>query len=326
MFVQSERFVEAHGGSKRDISIFGQESNPTTWLPQALPYFEKAIQLQPDYAAAWSGLADTYMLSGMNGDALPLDMMPKAEAAARKALELDDSLSQAHSTMGAWYLFCAWDQRRAEAEARRAVQLNPIDSQNLYFLSAVFETENRSAEALAEQKRSAELDPFIHPWEVGRFYTDAGQYDAAIDEFRMQSHARPNDSDMVNGLVKVYWLKGMYKESQQELERALQMDHNSKDLAAVHKAWLQGGEKAVEQWKANNVRAQARQRYIPAWYIATIIAYTGDRDETLKHLEAAYREHSPNMLYLQTESLFHFLHSDPRFQALVKKVGLPPAP
>ncbi|MFZ0955930.1 MAG: winged helix-turn-helix domain-containing protein, partial [Candidatus Sulfotelmatobacter sp.] len=155
--------------------------------PQALPYFEKAIQLQPDYAAAWSGLADTYMLSGMNGDALPLDMMPKAEAAARKALELDNSLPEAHGTMGAWYLFCAWDLPRAEAEARRSVELGPNDSQAHYLLSVVFESENRFAEALAEQKRSAELDPFIHPWEVGEFYTDAGQYDAAIDEFRMQS-------------------------------------------------------------------------------------------------------------------------------------------
>ena len=294
--------------------------------PQALPYFEKAIQLQPDYAAAWSGLADTYMLSGMNGDALPLDMMPKAEAAARRGLELDDSLPETHTTMGAWYLFCAWDLPRAEAEARRGVELGPNDSQALLLLSGVLEAENRSAEALAEQKRSAELDPFIHPWEVGRFYTDAGQYDAAIDEFRMQSRAHPDDSDMVNGLSKVYWLKGMYKESQEELERALEMEHNSKDLAAVHKAWLNGGEKAVEQWGANNIKAQARQKYIPAWYIATAVAYTGDKDETLKYLEAAYREHSPSMIALQTESLFRFLHSDPRYQALVKKVGLPPTP
>jgi len=294
--------------------------------PQALPYFEKAIQLQPDYAAAWSGLADTYMLSGMNGDTLPLDMMPKAEAAVRKALELDDSLPQAHESMGAWYLFCAWDLPRAETEARRGVELDPNDSQAHLLLSSVFEAENRSAEALAEQKRSAELDPFVHPWEVGRFLTDAGHYDAAIDEFRMQSRVRPNDSEMVDGLAKVYWLKGMYKESQQELEKSLEMQHNSKDLAAVHKAWLHGGEKAVEQWGANNVKALARHEYIQPFYIATIIAYTGDKDETLKYLEAAYREHSPNMVSLQTESLFGFLHSDPRFQSLVKKVGLPPAP
>jgi tetratricopeptide (TPR) repeat protein len=140
----------------------------------------------------------------------------------------------------------------------------------------------------------------------------------------MQSRVRPNDSEMPFDLSKVYWLKGMYKEAQQELEKSLDMDRNSKDLAAVHKAWLQGGEKAVEQWGANNLKAQAHQRYVPAWEIARAVAYTGDKDETLKYLEAAYREHSPSLPFMQTEAVFKFLHKDPRFQALAKRVGLTP--
>jgi TolB-like protein/DNA-binding winged helix-turn-helix (wHTH) protein/Tfp pilus assembly protein PilF len=289
--------------------------------PQALPYFEKAIQLQPDYAAAWSGLADTYAQSGM-GDRLPLQVMPKALEAARKAVELDDSLPEAHNAMGAWYLFYGWDMPRADAESKRAIELNPNYGEAHQLHAFILLAMNREAEGLAEQKRAVELDPFARPFILGMFYTDIRQYDAAISELRLQHVARPNDNDVLMSLSKAYWMKGMYKESQEELEEDLRLEGKPEAAAAAHQAWIRGGEKAVEQWGAENIKARARQGYVYAFSMASTIAFTGDQEQTLKYLEQAYREHDPNMIRVQNEPLFDFLHSDPRYHALVKKIGL----
>jgi TolB-like protein/DNA-binding winged helix-turn-helix (wHTH) protein len=290
-------------------------------MPQALPYFEKAIQLQPDYAAAWSGLADTYGISGMGGR-LPRQVSSKMFDAARKALELDDSLPEAHNSMAAWYLFYGWDLPRADAEIRRAIALNPNFAEGHYLRDKILKTMNRLDEAEAETKRAAELDPFARPFGLGGFYTETRQYDAAINELRTQQAARPTDDVVAWYLSEAYWLKGMYKESQQEMEEALQLDHNQGALTAAHKVWVQGGEKAVEQWGAEHLKARARNSYVSEFDLAKAIAFTGDKDQTLKHLEAAYRDRDPEMIEVQYEPVFDILHSDSRYQALVKKIGL----
>jgi TolB-like protein/DNA-binding winged helix-turn-helix (wHTH) protein/Flp pilus assembly protein TadD len=294
-------------------------------VANTLPYFEKAIQLQPDYAAAWSGLADTYSVDGMQ-NRLSSEVSEKAHAAALKALELDPSLPEAHNSLAAWYLFYAWDPARAEAEARRAAELDPNHGESHHLLSYILEVEQRYPEAEAEARRSAEINPFEYPWELGAFYIANRQYDAALKELTIRRLALPDDPDIASNLSKVYWLKGMYKESQSELERLLDLQHDSATKAAAHQAWITGGEPAVEREGANNIKALARKHYLDAEFVASIIAFTGDKDETLKYLEISYRHHDPNLIFIQNEPLFDFLHSDPRYQAIVKKMALPPIP
>jgi len=320
--VAPQRYIspEAH-----DAYLHGRYFWFTFNVPNTLPYFEKAIQLQPDYAAAWSGLADTYAVDGMMNHP-PSEVSEKARAAALKAIELDPSLAEAHSSLSAWYLFYGWDLPRADAEIRRAIALNPNYAEAHYVRHKVLMAMNRLDEANAEEKRAVELDPFARPWGLGAFYVETRQYDVAIDELRTQHAARPTDSSVVWQLSHVYWLKGMYKESQQELEEALQLEHNPEKLAAAHKAWVHGGEKAVEQWGLDTVNANARRSYVSELDLAIATAYLSDKDQTLKHLEAAYRDHEPDMIELQNEPLFDFLHKEPRYQALVKQIGLPPAP
>jgi TolB-like protein/DNA-binding winged helix-turn-helix (wHTH) protein len=293
-------------------------------VPETLPYFEKAIQLQPDYAAAWSGLADTYALAGM-GERPPLQAMAKGLEAARKAVELDDSLPEAHTSMAAWYLWYGWDLPRADAESRRAIELNPDYAEARQVRTWTLLAMNREADALAEEKRDVELDPYTRPWVLGLIYICVRQYDTAINELRQQHVARPNDDSVVMTLSKAYWLKGMYKESQEALEHGLRIENNQEALAAAHKAWVQGGEKAVEQWGADTIKAQVRKGYVYAFSIASTIAFTGDKEQTLKYLEQAYRDHDPDLIGMQNEPLFDFLHNDPRYRALVAKVGLSPA-
>jgi TolB-like protein len=289
---------------------------------QTLPYFEKAIQLQPDYAAAWAGLSDTYAIQADN--APPQETLAKAGYAARKAVELDDSLAEAHLSLGGWY-FGSWDVLHADAELQRAIELNPNHAESHYLRHYILLALNRPNEALQEEKRSVELDPFARSWGLGRCYFQLRQFDAAISEFRMQSAARPGDSHVHDGLALAYRLKGMPKESQQELEKRFELEHNAEGLAAVSRAYAKGGPKAVAQWIAIAVKAQAREEYISPWDIAQNVAFTRDKDETLKYLEAAYQEHSPGLISIQNEPVFDFLHSDPRYRALVKKIDLPPA-
>ena len=314
----ARRYVspEAH-----DAYLHGRYFWFTFNVANTLPYFEKAIQLQPDYAAAWSGLADTYAVDGMMNH-VASEVSEKSHAAALKALELDPSLAEAHNSLAAWYLFYAWDPARAEVESRRCVELDPNYAEGHHLFSYILEVEHRYKEGEAEAKRAVELDPFMHPWELGAFYVSTRQYDAAFQELNMQRTARPDDSDIAFTLSNLYWLKGMYKESQSEYERGLELTHDTATKAASHQAWITGGEPAVERWGASHIKALARKQYFETQSIAGIIAYTGDKDETMKYLELSYRNHDPDLIFIQNNPVFDFLHSDPRYQALVKKVGL----
>jgi len=235
-------------------------------------------------------------------------------------VELDDSLPEAHNAMAAWYLYYGWDAPRSDAESKRAIELDPNYAEAHQLHAFTLLAMNREAEALAEQKRAVELDPFARPFILGMFYTAIRQYDAAINELRLQHAARPNDGDVVMNLSKAYWMKGMYKESQEEFEEGLRLGGKPEAAAAAHLAWIRGGEKAVEQWGAENLKARARQEYVYALSMAGTIAFTGDKEQTLKYLEQAYREHDPDMIKVQNEPLFDFLHSDPRYGALLKKI------
>jgi TolB-like protein/DNA-binding winged helix-turn-helix (wHTH) protein len=309
---------EAH-----DAYLHGRYFWFTFDVAQTLPYFEKAIQVQPDYAAAWSGLADTYALGGMISFLKPLDAGPKIEAAARKAVQLEDSLPEAHNSIAAWYLFYAWDPLRADEECKRAIALNPNYAEVHYVRHYVLLALNRPDEAMIEEKRAVELDQYSRPWGLGGLYMDLREYDAAIDELRLQTQARPGDPWQHLFLSEAYWLKGMYDQSEQELEKSYDLRALPKMADAARKAWSRGGEKAVEQWAANNIEAQARQHYVSSWNLAQALAHTGERDETLRYLEAAYRERDPNLITVRYEPIFDFVHDDPRYQAILKKIELP---
>ncbi len=317
-----QRYIspEAH-----DAYLHGRYFWFTFNVPNTLPYFEKAIQLQPDYAAAWSGLADTYDIDGMMNRS-PSEVSEKAHAAALKAVELDPSLAEAHNSLAAWYLFYAWDPARAEVESRRALELDPNFAEGHHVLSYLLEVQQRYSEAEVEARRSAELDPFVHTSELGFFYLRNHQYDAALKELNMQRAAHPDDTEVAMTLANLYWLKGMYKESQSEYERGLDLQHDSATKDAAHHAWITGGEPAVERWGAAHIKALARKHYFETDFIASIVAFTGDKDETMKYLEASYSTHDPDLIFIQNEPLFDFLHTDPRYQSLVKKMALPPVP
>jgi tetratricopeptide (TPR) repeat protein len=290
---------------------------------QSLSFFQKAIDLQPDYAAAWAGMADSHMFSTLTGDA-PQPAMAKALAAAHKAVELDDSLAEAHCSM-AGTSFLNWDLALADTEIRRALELNPSYPEAHYLHYQILNVENHRDEAIQEAKRATQLDPFSRPWGLGNAYIDVRQWTAALNEFQLQVQARPSDATIHLFLSQIYWYKGMYKESEEELEKGNQLNGKPGEAAAFHRAFVSGVETAVERRGADQIKARARKTYVSPMDVASTVAYTGNKDETLKYLEDAYRARVPGLIWIQTDPEYDFLHQDPRFQAIVKKMGLPPA-
>jgi TolB-like protein/DNA-binding winged helix-turn-helix (wHTH) protein len=286
-------------------------------------YFEQAIQSQPDYAAAWGAVADTYLAQAVGMQAPPKEVMGIAEAAAHKAVLLDDSLVEVHTSLAGVYFFGNWDWRRADAETARAIALNPAYAEvhplRAYILAAM----NRPDEALEEQRRSTELDSITRPWALGKMLIHQRQFDAAVDELRLRAAAQPQDWYIQLLLSDAYWFKEMWKESALATQRGLTLQGDKKSADAVHQAFESGGQRAVAEWLLNQNKAEARKKYVSPLTLALQTARLKRKEENLQLLDESYRERSPWLVLLQHQPEFDFLHSDGRYQALVKKVGLP---
>lgn len=288
-------------------------------------YFQKAIDLDPMYAAAWGGLADSYTASVAEGIFRPDAVMPQAEAAAKKALELDDSDDEAHRAAAAIQFFYRWDWEAADRESARAVELNPAFSENHHLRAYVLSALNRTEESLQEDRKAMELDSFVRPWALGFSLLRARQFDAAVNELRIRSEAQPNESSLHGLLSEAYLHEGMEKEAEQEAEQSMRIDDARQLVDERRRIYGHGGFQAVLEWKLNRYKERATKGYVSPMEFAEIYAQLKHKEEALRYLELAYKEHAPFIAHIQCSSDFDFLHSDPRYRDLVKKLGLPPA-
>jgi len=298
------------------------------WLSQndtpSLNYFQKAIQLQPDYAAAWSGIADSFGGRAVAGVIPPAEAKTSWEAAARKAVELDDSLPEAHNSLAGWYLFWAWDWSHAEAEAKRCISLTPNYAEGFHIYSYILTVLNRPEEAVQAQKQGMELDPFARPWALGHTYFHLRRFDEAVKELRLREEARPEDIALHEMLSISYQFAGQEQEAAREWGRVFTLQGDKNSAAAVDREFQRGGILAVAEWDLEKTGKDMKGRYLSPFWRAVQAARAHHKEETLHLLEEAYREHSPRLVFLQNEPVFDFLHSEARYQALVRKVGLPP--
>ncbi|MGE5206774.1 MAG: winged helix-turn-helix domain-containing tetratricopeptide repeat protein [Chlamydiota bacterium] len=322
----SEKPQRSINPQAHDAYLLGRYYWFSSQYDKSQEYFQKAIDLQPDYAAAWSGLSDSYVAKAVEGEAPPGTLMPQGEAAARRALELDDSLAEAHNSMAAAYYFDRWDWSAAEAESARAVALNPSFAEAHHLRSYILSTLNHKPEALQEERKAMELDPFARPWALARTLLQSRQFDAALHEARLRSEAQPDNASLHEQLLVAYWHKGMRKEAVQEWETFLRLEGKQDSALAVDQAFRRGGLPAVFEWRLSELRKQATTKYVSPFAFANVYACLRRKDETLSYLEKAYQGREPWLVHLQDSPNFDFLHSELRYQSIVKKMGLPAAP
>ncbi len=288
-------------------------------------YFKRATDLQPDYAPGWSGMSMYYGVGAVVGSLNPLESLPLAEAAALKAVQLDDSSPEAHMILGGSILLSRWDWTRAERESIRAIELDPNYFETYLLRARIFAALNRHAEAIEAEKKSTELDPFAHTYALPLYYLRARQYDAALHEGLQKLEGTPNDARLNFTLSAIYRCKRMDKEAAQFFEKGLQLSGEEDSAEGARQAFRQGGYKEMVAWRVRNLEKRSASQYVSPVELAEWYAQLGQREKTLSLLEEGYRQRSPQLLYIQCDPAYDFLHSDPRYRSLIQRIGLPPA-
>jgi TolB-like protein/DNA-binding winged helix-turn-helix (wHTH) protein len=288
-------------------------------------YFKKATELQPDYAPGWSGMSMYYVRGAATGEMLPLESLPLGEAAAIKAVQLDDSSPEAHMVMGGTVLVSRWDWARAERESIRTIELDPQYFEGYHLRARIFAALNRHEEALEAEKKAAELDPFARPSALSHYYVLARQYDTALQDALQRKEALPNDASLAFALFDIYRCKRMDQEAEQFFEKGLLLTGEKDSAEAVRHAFQKDGYRGMAAWQIEHLEKRSASHYVSPMDFAFWYAQLGQREKTLSLLEEGYHERSPKLLYIQSDPAYDFLHADPRYRSLIQRIGLPPA-
>jgi len=294
-------------------------------------YFQQAIAKDPNYALAYAGLADSYVqLGGWQIYLPPSEAGPKAKAAAMKALELDDSLAEAHAALARAQYFYGWDWPSAEREFKRAVELNPNSAISHQRYSELLLTRARFDESIAEAMRALELDP-LSPQivsQVGVIYLLTRRYDESIAQFQKALDLDPNAAWMRTSMAWAYALKGAYAQAIAEYDK---IPEQAKVVAAENQlvanslGWVYAvsGRRADALKIAKELKDLSSHAYVDFYQVADIYAGLGDKDEAFRLLAKAYEEHSSSMPFLAVDPFWYGMRSDPRYADLLRRMGLP---
>jgi len=266
-----------------------------------------------------------YVRGAWVGDLPSLESLPLGEAAAVKAVQLDDSSPEAHMVMGGTVLVSRWDWARAERESNRTIELDPQYFEGYHLRARIFAALNRHEEALEAEKKAAELDPFARPSALSHYYVLARQYDTALQDALQRKEALPNDASLAFALFDIYRCKRMEQEAEQFFEKGLLLTGEKDSAEAVRHAFQKDGYRGMAAWQIEHLEKRSASHYVSPMDFAFWYAQLGQREKTLSLLEEGYHERSPKLLYIQSDPAYDFLHADPRYRSLIQRIGLPPA-
>jgi tetratricopeptide (TPR) repeat protein len=289
---------------------------------KAIEYFQQAINLDRTYALAYAGLADSYNVLSTNGVLPPKEAFPKAKEAAEKALSIDDTLAEAHTSLAFIKTVYDWDWAGAERSFKRAIELNPNYANAHYFYAfAHLLSLGRMDEASTEIRRALELDPFslIINTNHGRLLHFARQYDRAIEQYRKTLEMDPAFPRAHDRLQEAYEQKGMYAEAIADMEKV-----NPESAARLKEAHARAG--AQGYWKERIVfdAEQSRQAYASPYFTAVKYAALGDKDVAFEWLEKAYAERDTWLVSIKMDPMLDQLRSDPRYANLLQRLNIAP--
>jgi serine/threonine protein kinase len=291
-------------------------------IRKAIEYFNLAIEKDPGFALAYAGLADSYVVPANRIP--PRDAMPKAKAAATRALEIDDTLAEAHTSLGRVLQVYDWNWKDAEKEFKRAIELNPSYPVAHQWYGGYLERMGNIDGSISERKLALELDPLstITNFELAQAFYFARNYDQAIEQFQRTLELDPSFPAAIQRLPAVYLQKGMYDEAIAKIQAAPE----SADMASTGEpgyAYAASGRTKEARIMLDELKRRRDQQYISAVSIALIYAGLGEKDEAFAWLEKGFEERAFQMQYLKVEPRWDGLRSDPRFVDLVRRIGLP---
>ncbi|MFL6467602.1 MAG: tetratricopeptide repeat protein, partial [Pyrinomonadaceae bacterium] len=293
-------------------------------LRQAIEFYRQAIEKDPNYALAYSGMAETYVLFSSYDVAPAKDSMPQAKAAAQRALEIDDSLAEAHTALGFYLSNYEWDRPASEKEYRRAIELKPNYSTAHHWLGADLGNVKRVDEGLAELRRAEELDPLspIIGTNLGDNLVLAGRYDEAIAQLKRVIVREPGFGYAHVALGKAYGAKAMYAEAIAEAQRAGELIGSVP--AGYLGLWLARAGKRDEALKLlGKLKEDSHQRYVQNYDLAIIYLGLGEKEEALNYLEKEMEAHAETASVYAVAQELEELRSEPRFKAMLKRMNLP---
>jgi len=295
-------------------------------LKQAAEFYKQAIEKDPNYALAYSGLAETYVLFSIWNIAHPADSMPEAKAAALKALELDDSLAEPHVALGEYLIFYEWDRNGGEKKFRRAIELKPdYATAHQWLGSEALTPIKRFGEAIAELRRAEELDPLspIIGTRLGDALAFERRYDEAIAQYKRTLSLNPNFAYAHQQLGWAYGLKGMYAEAIAEARHSIELnpDPTWKGYLAM---WLaKSGDRGEARKLLDELKQESTERYVQSFALAIIYIGLGEKQQALTWLEKEVSDHGFNANYYLVSPELDDLRSEPRFKAMLKQLHLP---
>lgn len=304
-------------GSKRTIED----------LKRSIGHFEQAMTLDPNFALAFAGLADSYSLLAVYDALPPSEVTPKAKATAMKALEMDDTLAEAHTSLGFILSRLDWNWSGAEKEFKRAIELNPNYATAHHWYSTHLMFMKRFDEARVVLNQAEELDPLslsINAAKGALFYR-ARQYDHAIAHYQkvMKLHSDYASGGMRIHLGQAYEQKGMYDEAIAEFVKARELSGDGPDaLASLGHAYAVSGQREQALKVIYRLKELSTSKYVPSYFVAIVYSGLGERDQALEWLEKAYEERSSWLGEIQVDPRLDGLRSDPRFEDIARRVGL----
>lgn len=295
----------------------------------AVEYFERAIEQEPEYAPAYAGMAQCWIVLWYYGFLNPREIAAKWKAATRRALEIDDALADAHLMLATDLVLYEWDWVGAEREYRRAIELNPNSADARWGYGTFLVIRERFDEAVAEARRAAELDPLSLSvgFQVGWIYLLAGRLDAAGGQARklIESEPRFYGGHRLKGAI--FLLKRMYEEAAEAYQKSYSLGGNQLVLSVLGGAYGLWGKRDEALGVLNQLLEMRERRHVPACNIARIYFALGENDRGFEWLERGYEEHDGEMVFLRLAMKTLYgqdeLFRDQRLSDLLRRVGLP---
>lgn len=293
---------------------------------KAIEYFQQAVETDPEYALAYAGIADSYVLLGWNSYLRPQEAFPKSKAAAVTALQLDPDLAEAHTSLAAVSWLLDWQWEVAQTEFERSLNLTPNYPTANHWYAEYMMTMGQGAEAIARMKKGQELDPLslIINVAVGWALYLARRYDEAIEQLLRTVELDPN-------YPVAYWILGLVRRAMGCFDLAIIDGEKSVNLsggsplmraALGHTCGIAGRTKEASE-ALDDLTKLAEQKYVAPYFLAGIQIGLGENDRAIEYLEKSFEEHSHWLLYLHLDPGMDALRGHPRFQDLLRRVGLP---